>query len=467
MGRSKELVKNTAILTFGKMCTQFVSFILLPLYTALLNPEEFGVVDLFSTYVSLLLPLVCWQFDQGLFRFMLEVRGDEQQVNKLFSSITVVNVLQCVGVTALCTILCVFVKTEYLFYLLFAVVLNVFSGLLMQFARGLGKMIQFSIASFLTASSTVLLNVIAIVVFQMGARGMLLALLGGLVINCLYLSFVLKIWHFFDIRLFDWGIVKKVGQYSLPLVPNQISGWVLSASNRTIITFFLGVEINGIFSVANKFNNLIGTFYGFFNMAWVETVSLHFYDPDRDLFIGDMIQKVLGFFLSLCMGVVAVMPFVFPFMVDAQYSAAYQQIPILMLSVFFQVLVGLYSAIYIAMKMSATIARTTIVGAVANVLIHMALISVAGLYAASIATMLSYAIVAAYRSLDVRKYVNLRFSPGFYVKCIVIMLFPTISYYINNQILNCVMLFVVAVAAVILNRDIIMRVLKMVKHRWV
>ena len=52
MSRSKELVKNTAILTIGKMCTQFVSFLLLPLYTALLSTEEYGIVDLFTTYIA-------------------------------------------------------------------------------------------------------------------------------------------------------------------------------------------------------------------------------------------------------------------------------------------------------------------------------------------------------------------------------------------------------------------------------
>lgn len=66
MSRSKELVKNTAILTIGKMCTQFVSFLLLPLYTALLSTEEYGIVDLFTTYIALILPLVCWQLDQGI-----------------------------------------------------------------------------------------------------------------------------------------------------------------------------------------------------------------------------------------------------------------------------------------------------------------------------------------------------------------------------------------------------------------
>ena len=46
MSRKTELAKNTAILTVGKLCTQCISFFLLPLYTAILSTEEYGTFDL-------------------------------------------------------------------------------------------------------------------------------------------------------------------------------------------------------------------------------------------------------------------------------------------------------------------------------------------------------------------------------------------------------------------------------------
>ena len=58
MNREKTLVKNTAILTIGKICPQMITFFLLPLYTAILSTEEFGIVDLLNTLVSLLLPII-------------------------------------------------------------------------------------------------------------------------------------------------------------------------------------------------------------------------------------------------------------------------------------------------------------------------------------------------------------------------------------------------------------------------
>lgn len=50
MSKEKELVRNTAIITIGKICTQFLSFFLLPLYTSILTTSEYGTTDLLSTY---------------------------------------------------------------------------------------------------------------------------------------------------------------------------------------------------------------------------------------------------------------------------------------------------------------------------------------------------------------------------------------------------------------------------------
>ena len=47
---SKALFKNTGIIAIGQISTKIVNFLLLPLYTALLTTEEYGLVDLLTTY---------------------------------------------------------------------------------------------------------------------------------------------------------------------------------------------------------------------------------------------------------------------------------------------------------------------------------------------------------------------------------------------------------------------------------
>lgn len=42
MSNGGELAKNTAVIAVGKIATQLVSFLLLPLYTAVLSTEDYG-----------------------------------------------------------------------------------------------------------------------------------------------------------------------------------------------------------------------------------------------------------------------------------------------------------------------------------------------------------------------------------------------------------------------------------------
>lgn len=455
MSRSTELAKNTAILTIGKMCTQFISFLLLPLYTAILTPDEYGIVDLFATYVSLILPLVCWQLDQGIFRFILDIRNEKEKIQELFSSVFFLNLLQCVLFSGAFMLISPLIKSEFKYYLLFSVIFNVYSGLFMQFARGLGKMVNYSISSFLTAVSTVLLNVVFIAVLKLGAHGMLLATLLGIVINCLYLFSSLKVWEYIRIKKIHIDLIEDVCKYSVPMVPNQISGWVLNASDRTIIAKVLDVGANGVYSIANKFSNLMGTFYGFVNTAWIENVSLHYNDDDRDVYISDMMATILNIFIALCVGIIAVMPFVFDVMIDGKYAAAFYQIPILMVAVIFQILVGLYSAIYIALKKSVTIARTTFFGAIVNIIVDVSLIKFIGLYAASISTLVSFVTVALYRRYDIRKYVSVKINCADVWINTAMIAVVSATYYMRNNWISVVVLFLVVFYAFFINRKIV------------
>ena len=135
MSRKTELAKNTAILTVGKLCTQCISFFLLPLYTAILSTEEYGTFDLLVTYAALLLPLVNWQLDQGLFRFMLDCRGNKEEEGKLLSTLLLFSVMQSVIYLAIYLLIAPKLHIENAYFLFFYVILQVFTALFLQFVR--------------------------------------------------------------------------------------------------------------------------------------------------------------------------------------------------------------------------------------------------------------------------------------------------------------------------------------------
>lgn len=47
---------------------------------------EYGIVDLFNTYITLLIPIFNWQFENGLFRFMLDYQEIMKTKGIIFNS---------------------------------------------------------------------------------------------------------------------------------------------------------------------------------------------------------------------------------------------------------------------------------------------------------------------------------------------------------------------------------------------
>lgn len=463
LSREKDLAENTAILTFGKMCTQCINFFLLPLYTTILDTTEYGTFDLLITYGTLLLPIVNWQFDQGLFRFMLEKRGDRETQSKLFSTVTVSSALQCLLYTAILLVVSPLLKINYAGFLLAYVILYVYMAILLQFARGLGKSTRYAIASFISASSAVILNVLALAVLKMGLKGLFIATLTSQAFTIIYLCFSNKIWTYFSIRSADYYTFKLLRNYSLPLIPNNLAWWVVNGSGRVVISHYIGVAANGIFAVASKFPSVFISFYNVVNLSWTESLLLHFNDEDRDIFLSEMMTTIYKMFSSACFCVVAAMPFVFPIMVDEKYSSGYNQVLILMYAMLFRVLVGMYSCIYIATKQSRKIAYTSLAAAVISLIINLLMIPIIGLYATSLSSLVAFSSMFIIRYLDVNKTVHMRINRTVAISSIIIGIIVALAFYCSNELVQMVALLIVIIYAVWINNDIIKKAFYLIK----
>ncbi|MGC7870017.1 lipopolysaccharide biosynthesis protein [Desulfosporosinus sp. SYSU MS00001] len=463
--RRKQLAGRTAILLIGKLCTQFVSFFMLPLYTSILAPEEYGIVDLINTYITLLLPIVNFQVDLGLFRFMLDCRHNVKHQSVLLTSVMASNLKHCLVYILVFCIAQQWIQMEYKIYLLILVVLNVFLSTLLQFARGREDNIAYTVASFLSAAITILLNVLLVAVIRVGAVGMFWSFIVGQLVAITYLIISQRIWRFVGIKFYDKTVLKEVYQYSLPLVPTNLSWWVISASDRSIITYILNVAANGIYSVASKFSGLVNTFYGIFNMAWTETVSQHIDDDDRDEFLSETVSYLFNLFFCVCVGIIAVMPFAFPFFVNNKYHAAYSIIPILMVAVFMQIICGLFSVVFLAKKNTKENAKTAFIAALMNVVLNILFIRKAGLYAVALSSLVAYSSMAIYRYYTVQRYVRIIIFKYTIVATLIMGIIVITSYYTGNKIFQLISLAITVVYCFIANKNMIFSAKNMIIHK--
>ena len=465
MSKGKDLAKNTAIVSIGKICTQLITFLLLPVYTAVLSNEEYGVVDLLNTLTSLLLPIVTLQIEQGIFRYLIDCRENNEKQIKLITTIIRFMIIQSIACIVIFLCVSPFIHNEYKYFLIANLLMGIFSSLLLQICRGLGDNATYAIGSFITGAFTVVLNVIFIVAFRWGAYGMLGATAISNFICAVYIFLKRKIYKYIKPKQFDKKILKEIIKYSVPLIPNMISWWIVSASDRTIISAVIGIAQNGIYSAANKFSGVFTTLYSIFNLTWTESASININSEDRDEFFSKILDFVIRFFGCLCLGTIAVMPFAFNILINEKFAEAYYQIPILILGSVFNILVSFVGSIYVAKKLTKEIAKTSVISAVINIFVNIVLIKSIGLYAASISTVIAYALMFIYRWIDVKKYVKFNVNKILMFALTIMYGITIFTYYLKNTMISVVVLVIVVVFAIITNLNSVSYLKQIVKDK--
>lgn len=444
--RESRFAKNILIITLGRISTQFVSFLLLPLYTAILSTSEYGTVDFVNTLIQFLIPVETLMIDQGVFRFLLTCE-DKTSKKRIVSGAIVVQTSLNTLVFLVGLLLYISNKNQYLIWSLLILVATSYNNIILQIARGIKRTFDYALGSFLCSSITIALNVVFLVGLKIGAIGMLYAAFFGTIMAALLIGMKMKIYKYISFKECSKAEIRQLVYYSIPFVPNQLSIWVLSSSDRIIVTLFLGVAANGILAVSHKFPIIYMTFFNVVLLAWHETGAVHYFDDDRDLFFSDIINKLISFFSVCCIGIIIVIPSIFGWIVNQSYYEAYYNIPIYLVASLFNVVIGLLGVIYVATKKTGEIAKTTILAAVINIVVNILLIKWIGLYAASISTLVGYLITLIYRIYDSKKYINIVFD----VKNVMFILFflsvSIVVYYSENKIftLICIPVFIVSV----------------------
>jgi O-antigen/teichoic acid export membrane protein len=471
MQQKKELTKNTLILAFGKVCSQLVAFILLPVYTFFLTPAEYGMVDLIITYIVLLAPAVTVQLEMAAFRFLIDARGDEVTKKLTISTIMQMIVTVQVACLVLFGVVELFVDVPYALLVIATIMVTIVANVFLQFARGFGDNKKFAVASIVSGVMMLIGAAVFIVWLRIGASGMLLSMILAHGACILYLGTTLKLYRYVRFSRRDKALRKRLLAYSFPLVPNGISWWVINVSDRTVISVTLGVAANGIYAVANKYAAIFTGVFSVFHMSWTESASVHINDKNRDAFFSDIMNAALRMFGTFAVGLIALIPWAFPFLVDVQYDEAYLYIPILILAAFCNAIVSLYGSIYIAKKLTRQVANTSLLSAAINIVLTVIGIYFFGLFAAAAATVVAYLAMSIYRHYDVKKYVTIRYDKR--TACVLagLAMVVIVLYYMNMAVGNVISVLLVLVCGYWLNasvmrkaKDVILQILRRKKR---
>ena len=457
MNQKKQLLKNTVIIAIGKVSTQIISFLLLPLYTSKLSPGEYGTYDFLVTLCTFLLPIITLLIEESMFRFLIDAE-DKKTKNRIITATYFYTVFGTIVFTIISAIVMAIIGYEYNLIFILFVISNILIGLSNALCRGSGKIKLYSGSNFILGASTIILNVLFILVFRLGVNGLLWANTIANTLTAILVLWLLKLPKYIRKKDLNRKTLTEMIRYSIPLVPNNLSWIIISLLDRLMLTWMTGTDANGIYSIANKFPNIAYTCYGFFSTAWKESAARILKEDNKKQYYNSIYKDVKNFLKATVVGLIAVMPFAFPIFVDESYKEAYKYIPILVISIYYTNMSNFYGGIFAAYKNTKIMGTTTVVAAIINIIINIIFIPIFGIFAAAFSTLISNFVVYIYRRYKLLDYMKLenRFNFVYWV----LIICTLITYYINNTTINILMFIMVLIYCVATNRNFIKTLIK-------
>lgn len=459
MNRNKVIFKNTIIFFIGNFGSKILAYIMVLVYTHYITTSDLGYYDLILTTVSLLQPLISMAFDEGEYRWLIGAEQSERQ--SIIATCIKTVFLTCIGAIGILIILDFQFHFRYVGLIGLYVVSLLIYQMFLNAVRGMTNNKLYAISGIINSGFLLALELFGLIVLKLGIEALLASAIIANVLTIIVIYNKQKEFHGLIRKKYDKVLAKKIFQYSMPLVPNQISWWIVNFSDRYIILFFLGTSFNGIYAISNKFPTIVTTITGIIYLALQETVIKEYDSLDRDVFYSKVFKNYFCFLFSIVMCAIPATKIVIEWFVSSAYTDAYKYMNFLYISTVFSALSSFLGIGYQISKETKRSIRSTISAAAINMLINIILINQIGLHAASLSTMISYMILFIIRMIHSQKYFSLNVEwMRFFALLILTLTVSAISYY-TSVWLNLGLLLIVLLFALVFNRKMIMKITKL------
>lgn len=407
MNSYKKLFNNSFIFAVGRLGSSLISVLLVPIYTYYLSTTEFGTVDLVITTVNMFLPIVSVSMFEAVLRFVMDEKSEGNTVlnNALFVSM--------VGFLISLLLLPVILysgfqnKKSIVIYMYLLLFTNIIERIFSEFTRSIGRIKVFAINGILLTFLIGILNILFLVVFKTGVSGYFTSMILANIISTIYLCYNLRNSISLKFSLLKIDEMKVLIKYSVPLIPNTIMWWLINASSRYFITYFVGVSSNGLFAVASRIPTLINLINQIFTQAWQLSAIEEYESQDKSSFY----SKVFNYLSSIMlMGVgvllVGLKP-LFIYFFSTEYFGSWRTVPFLLLGAVFSCFSGFLGTNYVASKETKGVFKTSVYGGLLSLILNFLLIPVWGIIGAGISSMCSFFTMWIIRYFDTKNYVKM------------------------------------------------------------
>ncbi len=283
--------------------------IIVPVYTSLLSPEQYGLYSLSIAVLSFL----CIIFSDWVGLSGLRFFKHHQMTQDMPKYLTTLVTMLVSNICLMFILSYIFrhnfydffhIPVKYFFAILLLIIPVAIRALLFQLLRAQLKSLSFTVSTIANQFMTILLSIFFVKVFHMGAIALLLGMAVSITLTDLLLIYQSNILSWFRLQKIEWHSVLPIMKYGIPIAATSLSAWIINQSNKFIMNSIHGFSQVGIVGVAYGLTlPLLMTIFSIITVAAIPRI-INMYEEKID--VRPIISRFTGYFVLLALPVITV-----------------------------------------------------------------------------------------------------------------------------------------------------------------
>lgn len=400
----KQLTKDTAIYGVSTIIGRFLIFLLVPIYTNIFVPADYGVIANLYIFIAILNIIYIFGMDAAYLKFASSRSSESAKDNfstPFLSVLIIAAFLSLIIFLTKASINSILEIPERYFYLLnyVSVILFIDSLCVIPFIklRIEQKAKKFAWYKIINICTNVFFNLLLVLQFKWGIESVLISnLLASLLTLIIFLPEIIK-----NLRLvINVSLLQRLLKFGLPYLPAGLGSMLIQGIDRPILSKLTDLDTVGIYNANYKLGIFMMLVVNMFQYAW----QPFFLQQAEQENAKKLFSKVLTFFtfaasiilvlVSLFIDDIVKINFWGVYLIGPAYWDGLLIVPIILLGYLFNGWYVVFTAgIYIKEK-SIYVPLVTGISAVVNIAVNLLLIPPFGIIGAALATLASYMALA-------------------------------------------------------------------------
>lgn len=394
-----ELLKRISGYTIISAITGAISFLLLPILTKHLSPEDYGVLSIFNASTRFLAALIPLGMGNLLLVYLIEKKKEYPTYLKAFVKITFT-----LGVILTMVIAIAQFFINDFFGLPFILTLSLpFIALLVVYYETITSYFiylkqfknyaSFTLSKFLIE---ILLVVVLVILLPYNWKGRIIALVVSLILIVCY-----AVWFFTKNKILFIG--KKITYHSkdlikkgFPLIFMGIAIMIINLSDRFFIEYYIGIEETGYYGIASTVASILLMLIG----AGMNVLRPIIYE---NLKLGNQKKQINGLTFKFITGLLVcatllslITPYLYKYMINEKFHESIAVTYPLIFGLFFWGMFNYFISFLMYQKRNKTIGIITIFGIIINFILNYYLIQQYKMIGAAYATLITYFAIGVF-----------------------------------------------------------------------